>query len=208
MILLILLILFIFYIQFGFLLVIQIVLLMVIFFSSNLLIGFNPYSKELRIIRFLSIITILLLVWFNINPVFISMLSVLPISKNEITFIDEITNKNFVIISNKKFVYTKISNETVSDLINNLDLDGDYIVNVDCILDFTEDLDNIPKIILSKPFLINCNSSNKLIAEFIYEKLEEMTDIYFMDDTILTDESLIITFNCTKICYQYPNSFN
>jgi hypothetical protein len=42
-----------------------------------------------------------------------------------------------------------------------------------------------PKIILSKPFLINKNSSPTTIMKFINERIDLMIDILYLDDYVL-----------------------
>jgi hypothetical protein len=43
--------------------------------------------------------------------------------------------------------------------------------------------------LLSKPFLINRNSSATTITKFILERLDFMVDYYYLDDTIIQKES-------------------
>jgi len=50
----------------------------------------------------------------------------------------------------------------------------------------SDDLEmDIPKLILSDPFLINKNSSSKTILDHISERIDLMIDLYYLDDTIL-----------------------
>lgn len=41
--------------------------------------------------------------------------------------------------------------------------------------------------ILTKPFIINKDSSALILTKFFYEQLDLMVDCYYLDDTILQD---------------------
>lgn len=77
------------YIQFGLLLLIQIIIWLLVFFGSNFLIGINPFSREMHIIRFMSIIVIIFLLYYNLIQSTIMIAFIIPLSVDRITFADE-----------------------------------------------------------------------------------------------------------------------
>jgi hypothetical protein len=46
---------------------------------------------------------------------------------------------------------------------------------------------DIPVMVLSKAFLLNKFSSEEIITKFIFERLEEMVDYYYLDDSIIQE---------------------
>jgi len=61
-----------------------------------------------------------------------------------------------------------------------------------------------PQMLLSKPILINKNSSSTTINKFIWERLDNMVDTYYLDDTILQKEyecGVLLTYCKLKSMY-------
>lgn len=52
-----------------------------------------------------------------------------------------------------------------------------------------------PKMVLSKPFLVNKYSSETLLTKFINERLINMVDCFYLDDKILEEGLVIVTFS-------------
>jgi hypothetical protein len=67
MILLLLILLILIYIQFGLFVLIQIVIWTMVFLTSNLLIALNPFSRQYYVIRAISIIVIISILYFYIQ---------------------------------------------------------------------------------------------------------------------------------------------
>lgn len=180
MILIVLLFLLFIYIHFGVLTLIQIILCIIVFLLSNLLMGINPFSKELYIIRLLSLFTIICILYYNSITYSIVTVSILPLSIKRIHYYDEFrVSKNIDSNSKKEtFLVFKDIEKQISNFLFKLDFNDNFIV----ILEFIPknryfELD-APLILLSKPIIINRFSSAKTISHFIYEKLDFMMYFY------------------------------
>lgn len=92
MFLLIILFLFSVYINFGLLILFQIIIWLIVFVLSNLLIGINPFSSHLHIIRLVSICAIIFILWDNTRDIVISTALLLPFSTNQISFVEKMEN--------------------------------------------------------------------------------------------------------------------
>jgi len=192
------------YIQFGLLVLTQIVIWLMVFLLSNLLIGINPFSKQFYVIRAMSIIVIIFILYYNTKEISFGAMFILPLSINKITYYEDLTKDikdcSFVIIDaiteTETFHLIKV-NET-SDFLNKLDDNANYIVNIEFIPDFALFDENAPKMILSKPFLINRYSSSTNITKFIFERLEFMADYYYLDDGIIQLSGRVVLMNYNK----------
>jgi hypothetical protein len=213
MILLLLLSLITIYLFFGVFVLIQILLLTIVFFSSNFLIAINPFSKEFHIIRIMSVIVIIFILYNNSIKLNIANAFILPLSINNISYLDDFINKDspMLIDSNvkKELFYSSKVGET-SKLLNSLDNDSNYIATIEYIndlsiyhLDVYNRNTNSPKMILSNPFLINKFSSSILLTKFMNERLELMIDYYYLDDSVLQDSTIILL---TYSKFNYPFS--
>ena len=92
MLLIIITILFFIYIKVGLLLVIQIVLWSLVFICSNFLVGINPLRIEYYVIRALSIMVIVFLVYINSSELlssYTTMTFILPFCKDKISFYND-----------------------------------------------------------------------------------------------------------------------
>jgi len=76
------------YIKFGLLVLISIIIWLLVFFVSNFLIQFNP-TREMYIIRILSIIVIIFILYYNSIEHLISTSLIIPLSVSKISFLDE-----------------------------------------------------------------------------------------------------------------------
>jgi len=117
-----LLILIIIYIQFGLLVSIQIVIWTIVFIISNFLIGFNPLSRELYVIRTMAIIVIIFILYYNSKELYIASAFILPLSISNISFADEIIETEGIIqfdsnVQTERFHLFKV-NETTDFLKN------------------------------------------------------------------------------------------
>jgi hypothetical protein len=73
----------------------------------------------------------------------------------------------------------------ISDFLNKLDIDDNYIATIEFIPEISEYNINAPRLFLSKPFLLNRFSSSTTISNFIFERLNYMADYYYLDDDII-----------------------
>jgi len=77
-------------IKFGLLVLTQTTLWLMVFFLSNLLIGINPLNKQFYIVRIMSIIVIIFILYYNSLQMTISTALILPLSINKITYFDDL----------------------------------------------------------------------------------------------------------------------
>jgi len=172
--------------QFGFLVLTQISILILTVILSNSLLGLNPYEKWLHIIKIISIILIL----YYSTKFKISTAIMLPLSISRISFLNDLDIHIIADFESQKIEYfRKFTIEETSDFLNKLEDDESYILELEFIPNIALwDLDS-PAMLLSKPFLINRNSSATTITKFILERLDFMVDYYYLDDTIIQKES-------------------
>ena len=160
--------------------------LFLIVILSNSLLGLNPYEKWLHIIKIISIILIL----YYSTKFKISTAIMLPLSISRISFLNDLDIPIIADFESQKIEYfRKFTIEETSDFLNKLEDDESYILELEFIPNIALwDLDS-PAMLLSKPFLINRNSSATTITKFILERLDFMVDYYYLDDTIIQKES-------------------
>lgn len=78
------------YIQFGLFVSFQLLCWIIVLFLSNLLIGINPNSRELHVIRIISILVIMFILYYNTKQIWYLAASVLPLSIDRITYFDDL----------------------------------------------------------------------------------------------------------------------
>jgi hypothetical protein len=180
MIFLILLILSWIFIQFGLLPFIQIFIWFMVFLISNFLIGINPFLKKIHVIRVISIIIIIFIIYYNsVHSQFLTAL-IFPFSIDKISFFHKVKPSYFNISSEWKMYWLfEFNIEEMSNFLDTLDINENYLVNIEFIPDISEWDSDAPMMILSKTFLINRNSSATTITKFINERLEYMVDYYY-----------------------------
>jgi len=202
MILLLLLSLITIYMFFGTFVLIQILIWTIVLFLSNFLIAINPFSKEFHIIRIMSVIVIIFILYYNSIKLNIATALILPLSISNISYLNDYSDKDSPIIIDfnvkKELLYLHNVDETTK-FINNLDRDSNYIATIEYIndlsiyhLDVYNNNNNTPRMILSDPFLINKFSSTTLLTKFMNERLELMIDYYYLDDSVLQDSTIIL----------------
>ena len=174
------------YIQFGLLVLTQIIILFIIVILSNLLLGLNPYCKWLYIIKIMSIILIIFILYYNSRDILILTAFMTPLSISRISYINDLDVPAFADFESEKIeIFNKFTIKETTDFLNKLEDNESYIAEIGFIPCFTLwDLD-APQMSLSNPVLINRNSSPTTINKFILERLDYMVDYYYLDDTIL-----------------------
>ena len=174
------------FIHFGVLVFMQITILLIIFFLSNLLIGINPLLKEFYIIRIISICVIIFILYYNSITSSIATAAILPLSLQRILYYEEF-RINKIIDSNSmkyKLLNLKDIENEITDFLYKLDFNDNYIVTMEFIQEKRYFEIDEPLILLSKPFMINRFNFPKTISNFIYERLEHMMDFYYFDDSV------------------------
>lgn len=187
MILLILLFLLTIHFKFGVFVLIQIITWLIVFISSNFLVGINPSNIQFKITRILSLCVIVFILWFNSLETTIHTSMLIPLSIVKISFIDDMDSLIYISESNTKEERLYLWNyEEIESFLKSLNIDDNYIVEME-FMPSDEDMD-APQLILSKPFLINRHSSVTTILKFINERLDKMVDVFYLDDIVIQPE--------------------
>ena len=159
----------------------------IIFLISNFLIGFNPFSKELHVIRIISIFVIIFILHYNSIDTNIASSYILPFSINSISYLHELDSPWGISSEQKIEIFYLFKTKETSDFLNKLDDEDNYTAFIEFIPDVLLLESDIPVMVLSKAFLLNKFSSEEIITKFIFERLEEMVDYYYLDDSIIQE---------------------
>jgi hypothetical protein len=205
MIILLLLGLSIIYITWGFLPLIQIIIWLIVLFLSNFLLGLNPDSRELQVIRIMSVLTIIIIIYYNTTIHSIANMSILlPFSREKITFIHDFKKELFVKgdgYSSLMIVKPRFDYSQESHFLNSLGNIDNYILNILFISDIKSISKNMPRICLSDSILINKSSYPSTLSNHIQDQLDVMRDIYLIDESILLFPSGFV-LNYSKVFYE------
>jgi len=175
-------------IQFGLLVSIQITIWLLVYFLSNLLLGFNPWSKQLLVIRLMSIFVIIFILYYNCKYISISTMIILPLSIDKISYFHEFNQKTIVDSNDcREYVIYLMKDNNLSDWFLTFNKDENYVVTLEFIPDIPTHLITDPQLLISKPFLVNHHSSITTIDKFISERLNVTIDYYGLDDFIFTE---------------------
>ena len=113
------------------------------------------------------------------------MALMLPLSIDEISYLDERHSPVFIKeVFHREFI-SLYDKEGISNFLTELDIYTNYVVRVTFVPDIVNTEDDMPQLILSKPFLVNRLSSATFLKKFIDERLQLMIDLYYLDDSIL-----------------------
>jgi hypothetical protein len=199
MIILLILLLTIIYIQFGLLVLTQIIILFIIITLSNFLLGLNPYSNWLHIIKITSIIVIIFIIYYN-SLYSISIL--IPFSTFDIDFRDSFEWKISSYKVKPDISYLKLQTLTkdINSLLLSLVDDENYSMSLSFILSYKKWKDNKEKIepfLIDDAIIINKESDPILITQFILKRLDDknlfITNWFFKDTLINTMDPVILT---------------
>jgi len=190
-------------IKFGLLVLTQTTLWLMVFFLSNFIIGINPLNKQFYIVRIMSIIVIIFILYYNTLQMTISTALILPLSINKITYFDDLIGiSKLNIYGETKTMALVLDKSHICNWLNSLDSEQNYIVNFQFVPELSEYNLDAPQMIISKPILINKMSSPTTISKFLDERLNLMVDCYYLDDTIIQDMKNnvgpVILFNYTE----------
>ena len=139
------------------------------FLISNFFIGFNPFSLKLHIIRILSILLILYLIYKNSNQGIYSLSLLIPLSQNKIDYVHEFEIKSLNYYNEKGSVlYIQNLTTDLKVFLNNLNENDNYWIS----LFFYPEISGYAneegiKLSISDPILINKNSDTLLLTKFI-----------------------------------------
>jgi hypothetical protein len=140
------------------------------------------------IIRAISIIVFICVLYYNSKNTLILQSVLLPVSINKISFLEDFLDDIYINDRDENTdSFSKLNIEETQDFLNSLDDNSNYLLHLEFIPNILTFHNDQPKLDLCKPFMINKNSSAELIKDFIIYKLDEMVDIFYLDDTILQD---------------------
>lgn len=189
------------YIQFGLFTLIQILILLIVFFLSNLLLIINPISRELHIIRIMALTSLILILYYNYNQNPIIIASILPLSISKISYLDDINTD--LIVDNSDLNIEKlylINSEEISKFLNKLNIGINYGATIEFIPEIGIDKIDMPHMLLAIPFAINRFSSQTTLSKFINERLNLMVYFYKIDDKIIgSSKEYVVIINYFKI---------
>jgi hypothetical protein len=149
----------------------------------------------------MSILVIIFILYYNSGNLTVAATTILPLSISKITYVDEI-NQSIYIGNGPRFeVFESFEIEETKDFLTRLEDDANYLINMEFIPDVTNHDEDAPQLILSKPFLINTNSSPTTITKFINERLNFRVDYFYLDDSIIqnTGTTPIVKFTFVKV---------
>jgi hypothetical protein len=156
-----------------------------VFFLSNFLIGINPHLRNFHAIRIMSIIVIILILYYNTKHLSIATAFILPLSLNRVTYADKL-NRYIEFDSEIQTQALSLLNvNEISEFLDDLDAKENYIASFEFIPDICCHQEEGPLMFLSKPILMNKFSSPEILTKFIHERLELMVDYYYLDDSII-----------------------
>ena len=165
---------------------ILILLLMFIFIVSNWIIGINPYSKEMHFVRIMSFCSLLILLYINTTDTSIVYSTIIPFSRNGITFFKDYNSELSVNSKTEFYSLYHCDLTDVANFLNILEDNKDYLVNIYFIpFELNED------ITLSEAILVNKLSNKYLLLQHIVNCLLIMDDKY---DHIIFDLAFRVEF--------------
>ena len=164
---------------------------------SNFLLGLNPNNKEMFIIRILSILVIIFILYYNSLEHIISKAWIIPLSIGKITFLEDLfkddEDYNIFYLRKPELVWFNFGDfKEIMNLLSLLESDKAYIVTFDLILDQSGYQLGDPSIILGPPILISKDSNPWLISNYLLSKLVKSCNSYDLDDQ--TDVSILIKY--------------
>ena len=111
-------------------------------------------------------------------------------TKTNITFLDQIIpNSMFIFTNSKSNILDKYDTNEINQFLSLLDNNVCYVITLEFIYHLITHDSEGPSILLSKPILITKNSSSIVLSEFIKEKMDDVTDTFFLDDSLLNDKN-------------------
>jgi hypothetical protein len=140
------------YIDFGLFTLIQILILLIVFFGSNFLLGINPNAKQFLFIKIWALVTIIFILYHDYGVTEVGNIIILPVSVTKISYFDELESMPFIDTSseekleiNRLFVTTRIT-----DFLRNLEDDVNYVATIEFTPEFPEyGMDNINQLLQS-----------------------------------------------------------
>lgn len=137
----------------------QIILALIIFFTSSFLIRINPWKIDYYLIKWLSLFSILILLYLNTDELIYSISFIMPLSKDKISLLYNFPSE----ITYGEFETKEIKLNSSNDLFKNNLTDHDNYVGY-----FTINYQNHAVFItISEFFLFNKYSNSEILENYI-----------------------------------------
>jgi hypothetical protein len=170
------------YFQLGLLVLSQILLWSLVFILSNTIIDKHPNARDAHIIRIMSILIIILIFYDNLDNQ-IWLLSVLPLSFDKITYLDDLNSVKYVDYNFKNYDLYFFDTNEICAFLNILDENSNYVLSLEFIPDVQKLHKNNPQIFLSRPIIVNKSSYPDVISLFLHARLLYLVE--YLNDSIL-----------------------
>lgn len=189
------------YITSGLFIFTQYVLLISILLIADKILEIR-YSETIWFVWMLSLLTILYYFYIGINVISIGLSFLMPLSIDKITFLDDPDKTVYVTQNVETERFYSSDTMEISTFLKSLNPEANYAITLEFIpyKDIPEEIiddNDRPELLLGRPFLINKNSNPKLIATFIHQRLFDIVDYYYLDDSIIKEGNCLIL---TKYC--------
>lgn len=180
------------YIKFGLFYLIQIMLLLIVFLTSQFLIGINPWNIEYRIIRFMSIVLIFAILYYNSKDLY-SWMFIIPLSKDKISLYENLPHKfDFDENNFKKWKFNEDSK--IEDFLKTLNNEDNFV----CFLE-TYYRGDIYYLAFSELFLFNKFSNHKIIEDYISSTINDQLYLMNLDPMNFKAKKLKLVLHYTKL---------
>lgn len=195
------------YIKYGLLVLISIVIWLMVFFLSNFLIGLDPNNREMYIIRIISILIIIIILYYNSIQFTISSAFIVPLSVTKITYLNDLLNDeqnnhlDIIYISKPDFIWFDFADfKDVMNLLSNLGENKAYVVTFELILDQVTYEAGDPTIILGSPILISKRSNPWIILDYFSPRVLSACNSYNLDENL--DFGILVKYKEIKISFR------
>jgi hypothetical protein len=129
------------------------------------------------------------ILYYNSIQIQILTALIIPLSIDKISYFNDVETDNLLVdfSTEKTDRFFLFDINEISDFLNKLDIDDNYIATIEFIPEISKHKEDAPQMILSKPFLLNRLSSKTTLSKFIFERLNYMVDYYYLDDSIIQE---------------------
>jgi len=171
------------YTKLGLFVTTQILICLIVYFLSNFLIGINPFRLDYYLFRIFTLLIIILLIYYHTDSEF-AISCLLPFSTDKITFFDSIEDYK---IEDKPqyFILRKLDQSSILDFYDILDYNTNYVLEIEFILNIKHNgEENMPRLDLSYPIIVNKYSSISLLLKFLNAQLFLMNKYFYPNNII------------------------
>src|SRR6266704_2333017 len=126
------------------------------------------------------------IIFLNINILYDSIYTfsfIIPLSRIKTKPYNNYFNRNLSYSINR---ITYLEDKTI---LENLMQDKIYVVTFEFICSFTTYNEDAPTINLSKPIIITKNSNHQTISKFIYSRIDECVNTFYLEDSLIFNKN-------------------